>query len=132
MKDLIGPILALLFVALGACGVFFPQWCYRVVTPKQAARDKKRFRKFGIIVLVLGVGLLALQLPFESESPARHVIRECMAATDALEKSPPGVARVEGFIRRIRAIDTTGAPANLVQAMHEHIDALDRGTAALR
>jgi hypothetical protein len=63
---------------------------------------------------------------------ARQVIRECMAATDALDKSPPGFARGEEFIRRIRAIDTRGAPDDLVAALHEHIDLLERSFQALR
>ena len=63
---------------------------------------------------------------------ARHVIRECMAATEAMEKSPPGFARADEFVRRIRAIDTTGAPKDLVDALHEHIDLLDRSLIAAR
>ena len=63
---------------------------------------------------------------------ARQVIRECVAATDALEKSPPGLARGEEFIRRVKAIDTRGAPDDLVAALHEHIGLLERSVAAFR
>ena len=62
MNDPIGLILALLFTGLGASWIFFPQWAYRVVSPEQAARDRKRFRAFGFLLLPMGVILLAFRL----------------------------------------------------------------------
>ena len=59
MKDPTGHILALLFTAYGASMLLFPQWHYRVVTPEQAARDHRRFKKFGWIILPGGLVLLA-------------------------------------------------------------------------
>jgi hypothetical protein len=61
MKDPSGLFLALLATGLGASWILFPQWAYRVVTPEQAARDRKRFRTFGFIVLPLGLFLLLLR-----------------------------------------------------------------------
>jgi len=58
MKDPIGLIIALLVTGMGVAGIFFPQLAYRVVTPEQAARDRKRARIFGFIFLPLGVILL--------------------------------------------------------------------------
>ena len=60
MKDATGLIIAILFSGLGASWVLFPQWAYRVVTPEQAARDRKRFRTFGFVLLPVGVILLLL------------------------------------------------------------------------
>jgi len=59
MKDSIGLIVALLFTAYGASAFVFPQWHYRVVTPEQAARDRKRFKVIGGILLAVGILLLA-------------------------------------------------------------------------
>jgi uncharacterized membrane protein len=58
MKDPIELIVTLLVTGLGASWVFFPQWSYRVVTPEQAARDRKRFRTCGFVMLPLGIILL--------------------------------------------------------------------------
>ena len=60
MKDPIGLVIALLFTGLGASWIFMPQWAYRVVTPEQAARDRKRFKTFGFVLLPLGIVLLLL------------------------------------------------------------------------
>jgi hypothetical protein len=59
MKDFTGLVIAKLFSGLGASWMFFPQWAYRVVTPEQAARDRKRLKTYGLIVLPLGLIQLA-------------------------------------------------------------------------
>jgi hypothetical protein len=58
MKDPIGLICALLCTGLGASWIFIPQWAYRAVTPEQAARDRKRFRTVGFVMLPVGIALL--------------------------------------------------------------------------
>jgi len=60
MKDPIGLIVAILSTCLGASWIFFPRWAYRVVTPEQAARDRKRFKRFGFVLFPMGLILLAL------------------------------------------------------------------------
>jgi hypothetical protein len=60
MKDPIGLIIALLASGLGASWVVYPQWAYRVLNPEQAARDRRRFKTFGFVLLPLGLILLAL------------------------------------------------------------------------
>jgi hypothetical protein len=60
MKDPIALIIAMLASGLGASWLFYPEWSYRVVTPEQAARDRKRLRRFGFILLPMGLILLAL------------------------------------------------------------------------
>ena len=59
MKDPIGLVVALLFTGYGASSLLFPQWYYRVVTPEQAARDRRRVRMFGFFLLPAGLILLA-------------------------------------------------------------------------
>ena len=137
MKDPIALIIAILSSGLGASCIFYPECIYRVVTPEQAARDRKRAKRCGFVLLPLGLFLLALYFFSDSVGPiqyqrARQVIRDCMAATDALEKSPPGFARADEFVRRIKAIDTRGTPDDLVAALHEHIDLLEQSLAAFR
>jgi hypothetical protein len=61
MKDPIGLVVALLSAGWGTAALLFPHWFYRTVTPEQAARDRKRFRILGFILLPLGVILLALR-----------------------------------------------------------------------
>ena len=59
MKDRIGLVVALLSTGFGASALLFPQWYYRVVTPEQAARDRRRFKILGFILLPLGLIMLA-------------------------------------------------------------------------
>ena len=59
MKDPIGLIVALLFTGLGASALLFPQWYYRVVTPEQATRDRRRFKILGCVLFPAGLILLA-------------------------------------------------------------------------
>lgn len=80
--------------------------------------------------MLLMVSVLSGAHGIVRQQHARYVIRECMAATQSLERSPPGFARAEEFIRRIRAVDTSGAPGDLVKALHDHADALERSIAA--
>jgi hypothetical protein len=61
MKDPIGLLLAIVFIGWGAAALAFPQWWYRVVTPEQAVRDRKRIRIFAFVALPLGLALLALR-----------------------------------------------------------------------
>jgi hypothetical protein len=138
MNDLFGIFVAALMLATGVMWAFFTDKCYRKVTPEQADRDRRRFKNLGFFLLPAGLILLVYYiagggfnvLGTASRQQARRVIRECMAATEALDKSPPGFARAEEFIRRIRAIDTHGAPQDLVDALHADADALARGLAA--
>ena len=62
MKDPTGLILALAATGLDASWIFYPQWAYRVVTPEQAARDRKRIKTAGLVMFPLGLILLAIRL----------------------------------------------------------------------
>ena len=62
MNDPFGLIFALLITGLGASWIFYPQWAYRVVSPGQATRDRKRFKTLGFVLLPVGLVLLALRL----------------------------------------------------------------------
>ena len=138
MKDPIGILVALAMLGMGVMCAFFTERCYKRVSPEQMELDRKRFKRLGFVLLPVGLLLLVYYIAgggldlrrMAGQSPARRVIRECMAATETLDKSRAGFARADGFIRRIRAIDTDGAPGDLVQALHEHVDALERSLKA--
>jgi hypothetical protein len=53
-----GFFLALVFVGGGIAATFFPQWFYKVGTPEQAARDRKKMQRMGMLFLPLGVLML--------------------------------------------------------------------------
>jgi len=61
MNDPIGLFIALLLTGLGASWIIYPEWAYRVVTPEQAARDRKRLKIGGFVMLPLGLFLLVLR-----------------------------------------------------------------------
>jgi hypothetical protein len=58
MKDPIGLLVALLFTGYGASSLLFPGWFYRTVTPEQAARDRRRVKILGAVLLPIGLILL--------------------------------------------------------------------------
>jgi uncharacterized protein YjeT (DUF2065 family) len=47
-------------VLSGFLWVLFPERFYKKVTPEQHAKDRKRFRIFGVVIVALGLVLLAL------------------------------------------------------------------------
>ena len=62
MNSTVSLIIALLFTGVGASWILFPQWAYRVVTPEQAARDRRRFMMLGFGFC--GYGLISLGVHF--------------------------------------------------------------------
>ncbi|MGH7970386.1 MAG: hypothetical protein ACREIC_16810 [Limisphaerales bacterium] len=58
MRNPIGFLLALVFVCWGLAATFFPQWFYKVGTPEQAARDRKKVQRMGMLFLPVGVLML--------------------------------------------------------------------------
>jgi uncharacterized protein YjeT (DUF2065 family) len=59
MKDPIGLLLAIVWIVWGTLALKFPHWWYKVITPEQAARDRKRVKILGMCFLPLGIILLA-------------------------------------------------------------------------
>ena len=58
--------------------------------------------------------------------------RDLAAATEKLNRSPPGIERAEAFVEALKRIDPGYAPADVKQAWAEYIAALDRGLVRLR
>jgi uncharacterized membrane protein len=59
MKDPFNLVIALILTGLGASWIIYPEWAYRIVTPEQAARDRKRIKIAGYVMFPLGLILLA-------------------------------------------------------------------------
>jgi hypothetical protein len=60
-QDLFNLGLAALVAGMGASLIYFPQWVYRVVRQEQIARDRKRDRIWGFIILTMGIILFLFQ-----------------------------------------------------------------------
>lgn len=58
--------------------------------------------------------------------------RDFVAALAQLEKSPPGIGRVETFVARLRAIDTNHAPTEVKQALHGYVSAVQQSVNAAK
>jgi hypothetical protein len=58
--------------------------------------------------------------------------RDFVAALAQLEKSPPGIGRVETFVARLRAIDTNHAPTQVKQALHGYVFAVQQSVNAAK
>ncbi len=87
-------------------------------------------RHLAILTLIISVSLL---LCF-GENPlngvyklhAHRIANDVYSAVDTLQKSPPGIARANDFVRRLKAIDTSCAPDELKKALHDYIAATER------
>jgi hypothetical protein len=60
----------------------------------------------------------------------RDIVVEFSTAVKAMEQTPPGTERAEQFVRRIKAINTGHAPAEVKQALADYITAMERGLTA--
>jgi hypothetical protein len=63
---------------------------------------------------------------------ARAVQREFVAAVQRLQDSPPGVERVDNFVRGLKAIDPSYAPEDVKVALRDYTEALDQSLNALK
>ena len=61
-RDLIGLVMSLFILGMGALLALFPQRFYSAETPEEAARNRKYFRIAGYIALSLGVIFLVHDL----------------------------------------------------------------------
>ena len=49
-----------------------------------------------------------------------------------IQQAPPGIERVEAFLGRLRAIDSTRTPPEVQQALHDYIAAIEPSIQAAR
>jgi hypothetical protein len=89
-------------IALCVCSVLFSAYCIR-----------------GFVDLV-------------RQTHTRYVMREFSAAVDELQKSPPGFHRAEVFLKKVKAIDPGYAPADVKEALHDYVSAMEYGIVAAK
>ncbi len=89
-----------------------------------------------LLLLVLAAVFLAFVVrPYRGavqENRTRRVAAEFGAALHELPQTSPGIARVETFMERLRAIDTKKAPPAVRQALEGYIAALTPSVHAAR
>ena len=87
----------------------------------------------GKIVLVLFAGVF---MPFFCIWSVRDFVyrtqtqlleRNFVSALDELQKAPPGLQRAEGFVKRLKGIDTRLVPREVREALQDYIGASERG-----
>ena len=66
------------------------------------------------------------------QTHTREVAREFVAASDELKKRALGAESSEVFLRRLKAIDPGYAPAEVKEALHDYIFALEQGLDAAK
>lgn len=66
------------------------------------------------------------------QAHTRSIAKDFAAANAELQTSPPGLERTETFLKRVKAIDTSYAPAAVKHALQDYISAFDQSLAALK
>jgi hypothetical protein len=66
------------------------------------------------------------------QAHTRFVMQDFADAVTRLEQSPPGIARAETFLGRLRTIKTGYAPREVKQALNDYIVALQNSIQALK
>jgi hypothetical protein len=65
-------------------------------------------------------------------SHTRSLAQELVAIPALVEKTPPGTARAEDFLRRLKAVDPGLAPEEVKQALHDYIVATEGALEAIK
>lgn len=89
---------------------------------------KKKSGQVGFLIFSILLGAWSIYgiAGLARESHTRALKQNLSAAMDELEKSPPGIQRAEAFLKKLRAIDPGYAPAEVKQALHDYISALEQ------
>jgi hypothetical protein len=95
---------------------------------------KKKSIQVLILVASLLLGAFSIHgfIGLVRQTHTRALERDFGAAVDKLQKSPPGVERAETFVQTLKAIDPGYAPAEIKQALHDYVAALEQSLAALK
>jgi hypothetical protein len=94
---------------------------------------KKSFRiVYFILSPLLSVILILGWVDFVRTTHARGVADDFNAAVKQLQDSPPGTERADVFLKRLKAIDTSYAPAEVKQALTNYISAIEQGLNATK
>jgi hypothetical protein len=66
------------------------------------------------------------------QAAVRQVKRQYDAAIEQLHQSPPGIARAEEFVQKLKAIKIDDAPPKIQQDLQEYADTLDQALQTLK
>jgi hypothetical protein len=85
-----------------------------------------------ILFIVLAVFCAQGFIGMARQTHTSAVERDFVAALAQLQNSPPGIARVETFVARLRAIDANRAPVEVKQALQNYVSAIQQSVSAAR
>ena len=119
----------LVCVSIFAWKIYYPR------TPNLTGRSflKSKLGRFALLLFLTLGGVFSVYI-FAHLVPETHVqfIGQGLgAAWTESQKLPPGFARGEDFLRRLKAINTDHAPPELKQALSDYIAACEKGLIAM-
>ena len=84
-----------------------------------------------ILTLVNGLMIYRSLTSLTSSRDAQSVAYQISDARKAIEKLPPGMGRVNDFIRRLKAVDPGYAPPEVKEALKEYTKAMEQAAEAM-
>lgn len=93
-------------------------------------KRKSVYAAAGLLVICYSAYCLYDFIGMAHRSSTRNVMQELITIAAASEKSPPGMARAEQFLRRLKAVDTRSAPPEVKAALQDYIAAFEGGIEA--
>ena len=99
-------------------------------------QDLFRHKSVQVVFCVVSTLVLAYfvyaWVGFIRQTHTRYISHDFVAASDELQKSPPGLERAETFLKRLKAIHTDYAPPAVKQALQDYISSLDQSLVSLK
>jgi hypothetical protein len=94
---------------------------------------KNKYVRVASIVLSSLIGVYSFyDFPHQvRQTHVRFIEEDLSAAWTESQKLPPGFPRGEDYLRRLKAIKTAYAPAEMQQALFDYIAAYERGLIAM-
>jgi hypothetical protein len=95
---------------------------------------RKKFTLVLLLILCTLAGIFCVQayMGMARQKRAKAVAAEFGAALQRLHQSPPGAERVETFLSKMRAIDTSYAASDLRQSLQSYIAAVQQSLDATK
>ena len=95
-----------------------------------------RNRSVQVLLVVFAIGLAAFCIydfvGMVRLTRTKAVQRDFVTALQRMQSSPPGVERVDDFVRDLKAIKTDYAPEDVKSALRDYTDALEQSLNALK
>ena len=95
---------------------------------------KKKSTRILLPILFIVLTVFCAQVFFGAvrQTSTSAVERDFVAALAQLDKSPPGIGRVETFVAKLRAIDTNHAPVEVKKALQNYASAIQQSVSAAK